>query len=68
VINDDTVQPNRGFGKHPHSNMEIITYIVNGFLTHQDSLKSSETLGPNSIQYMTAGTGIRHSEHNLHDS
>jgi quercetin 2,3-dioxygenase len=48
--------------------MEIITYIINGFLTHQDSLKSSETLGPNSIQFMTAGKGIKHSEHNLHES
>jgi len=65
VLNDDLVQPDRGFGTHPHSDMEIITYVVRGQLTHKDSMGTSETLGRHSIQFMTAGTGIRHSEHNL---
>lgn len=65
VMNDDLVQPARGFGMHGHRNMEICTYIVDGFLTHQDSLGSRETLGRGSIQFMSAGSGVRHSEHNL---
>eukprot|EP00802_Teleaulax_amphioxeia_P025728 Tamp_26633.p1 GENE.Tamp_26633~~Tamp_26633.p1 ORF type:complete len:287 (-),score=8.55 Tamp_26633:26-799(-) len=64
VMNDDLVQPARGFGTHPHREMEICTYVVEGSLTHQDSMGTQETLGPGSIQYMTAGTGIQHSEHN----
>jgi len=64
VLNDDLVQPKRGFGAHPHRDMEIITYIVEGNLTHQDSTGSKETLGRGSIQFMTAGTGIQHSEFN----
>lgn len=67
VMNDDLVQPKRGFGKHGHSNMEIVTYIVNGRLTHEDSTGTSQSLGRGSIQFMTAGSGIRHSEHNLTD-
>jgi len=67
VMNDDLVQPHRGFGTHPHRDMEIITYIVSGKLTHKDSMGTEETLGRGSIQFMTAGTGIRHSEHNLGD-
>jgi quercetin 2,3-dioxygenase len=67
VLNDDLVQPHRGFGAHPHANMEIVTYIVQGELTHQDNMGTKETLGRGSIQFMTAGTGIRHSEHNLGD-
>jgi quercetin 2,3-dioxygenase len=66
VLNDDLVQPNRGFGAHPHRDMEIITYIVHGQLTHQDSHGNQETLGRGSIQFMTAGSGIVHSEFN-HD-
>ncbi|GAB5363956.1 hypothetical protein AAMO2058_000927800 [Amorphochlora amoebiformis] len=66
VMNDDLVQPKRGFGTHPHSNAEICTYVVHGQLTHQDSMGTKESLGPGSIQFMTAGTGIRHSEHNIH--
>jgi len=65
VMNDDLVQPNRGFGTHPHRDMEIITYIVEGELTHKDSMGTEETLSRGSIQFMTAGTGVRHSEHNL---
>lgn len=65
VMNDDLVQPKRGFGTHPHSNMEIVTYIVEGELTHKDSMGTAETLGRGAVQFMSAGTGIRHSEHNL---
>jgi len=65
VVNDDLVQPSRGFGTHPHANQEIVTYIVEGELTHQDSMGTKESLGRGSVQFMTAGTGVRHSEHNL---
>lgn len=64
VMNDDLVQPKRGFGTHPHANMEIITYVVDGELTHKDSMGTKETLRRGSIQFMTAGTGIYHSEFN----
>lgn len=64
VMNDDLVQPSRGFGAHPHREAEICTYVVNGELTHQDSMGNGETLGRGSIQFMTAGTGVRHQEHN----
>jgi len=67
VMNDDLIQPMRGFATHPHSNAEIVTYIVEGELTHKDSMGTSETLSRGAIQFMTAGTGIRHSEHN-HDN
>ncbi|KAL7480227.1 hypothetical protein ACHAWX_000152 [Stephanocyclus meneghinianus] len=65
VMNDDFVQPNRGFGTHGHANMEIVTYIVEGMLTHKDSMGTEESLGRGSVQFMTAGTGVRHSEFNL---
>ena len=65
VVNDDLIQPSRGFGTHGHRDMEIITYILKGGLTHQDSMGTEETLGRGSIQYMTAGTGVMHSEKNL---
>lgn len=64
VMNDDLVQPKRGFGAHPHRDMEIITYIVNGSLTHEDSEGNAESLGRGSIQFMSAGTGVVHSEFN----
>lgn len=67
VMNDDLVQPHRGFGEHPHSNAEIVTYVVDGELTHQDSLGTKESLGRGSIQFMTAGSGVRHSEFNHGD-
>jgi quercetin 2,3-dioxygenase len=67
VMNDDLVQPHRGFGSHPHGDMEIITYIVHGELTHEDSIGTVESLGRGSIQFMTAGTGIVHSEFNHGD-
>eukprot|EP00668_Euglena_longa_P043099 GGOE01057121.1.p2 GENE.GGOE01057121.1~~GGOE01057121.1.p2 ORF type:complete len:200 (-),score=50.97 GGOE01057121.1:137-736(-) len=66
-MNDDLVQPQRGFGTHPHGDMEIVSYVVEGELTHQDSMGQKETLGAGSVQFMTAGTGIMHSEHNLGD-
>jgi len=68
VLNDDLVQPRRGFGAHPHREMEILTYIVHGKLTHKDSTGSKESLGRGSIQFMTAGTGIQHSEFNHQDT
>lgn len=68
VMNDDLVQPARGFGRHGHRDMEIVTYVVRGSLSHQDSMGTQETLGPGSIQFMTAGTGVEHSEHNLDPS
>jgi hypothetical protein len=52
VMNDDLVQPNRGFGAHPHRDVEICTYIIEGKLTHEDSMGTSETLGRGSIQFM----------------
>jgi len=64
VMNDDIVQPRSGFETHPHKNMEIVTYIVKGNLTHQDSTGNKETLGRGAVQYMSAGTGIFHSEKN----
>eukprot|EP00667_Euglena_gracilis_P011632 EG_transcript_11892 len=67
VLNDDLVQPQRGFGAHPHRDMEIVTFVVEGQITHQDSTGTKETLGPGSVQFMTAGRGIVHSEHNLGD-
>jgi quercetin 2,3-dioxygenase len=64
VLNDDLVQPERGFATHSHQDMEIVTYVVSGELTHEDSIGNAETLHRGSIQYMTAGTGIEHSEYN----
>lgn len=66
VVNDDLVQSNRGFGTHPHQNMEIVTIVLKGELTHKDSMGNSETLTRGSVQYMSAGTGVRHSEGNHH--
>ncbi|MGG3466735.1 pirin family protein [Neobacillus pocheonensis] len=65
VINDDLVNPQTGFGKHPHQNMEIISYVVNGELTHGDSMGNSNTITRGQVQYMSAGTGVFHSEYNL---
>eukprot|EP01038_Epipyxis_sp_PR26KG_P008393 gene8393-11351_t len=65
VMNDDLVQPKRGFGEHPHRNVEICTYVVEGKLSHQDSMGTQETLERGAIQFMTAGSGVTHSEHNL---
>ena len=68
VLNDDIVHPMSGFDMHPHSNMEIISYIVDGEITHKDSMGNSETLKRGEVQYLSAGDGIYHSEHNFHKS
>lgn len=65
-MNDDLVQPERCFGAHGHRDMEILTFIIHGQLTHKDSTGIEETLGRGGLQYMTAGTGVLHSEQNLH--
>lgn len=64
VINEDWVKPGRGFGAHPHENMEIVTYVLEGELEHRDSLGSGGVIRPGELQRMTAGTGIVHSEAN----
>ena len=64
VMNDDLVQPHTGFGTHPHRDMEIISYVLSGELTHADSMGNKESLGRGAIQYLSAGTGITHSEMN----
>lgn len=66
VINEDWVQPQTGFGTHGHRDMEIITYMLGGELSHQDSLGGGSAIKPGQIQRMSAGTGIRHSEMNRH--
>ncbi|MGA1931669.1 pirin family protein [Arcobacter sp. YIC-464] len=68
VLNDDIVHPKSGFDMHPHENMEIISYIVDGEITHKDSMGNQETLKRGEVQYLSAGDGIFHSEHNLHES
>lgn len=65
VINDDFISPHTGFDTHPHRDMEILTYVIDGELTHQDSMGHKRTVTRGGIQYMSAGTGIEHSEHNL---
>ena len=64
VINDDLVMPGMGFGTHPHRDMEIITYILEGALAHKDSMGNGRVIKVGEFQYMAAGTGVQHSEFN----
>jgi redox-sensitive bicupin YhaK (pirin superfamily) len=65
VINDDLVQPAKGFDIHPHEDMEIISYVVDGELTHADSMNNKSSLTRGQVQYMSAGEGVWHSEYNF---
>jgi quercetin 2,3-dioxygenase len=67
VWNDDTIQPRTGFPPHPHSDMEIITYVRTGAITHQDSLGNKGRTEAGDVQVMSAGSGVTHSEYNLED-
>ena len=64
VINEDVVEPGRGFDTHGHSDMEIITYVLDGAVAHKDSLGNGSEIRPGDVQRMSAGSGIRHSEYN----
>lgn len=63
VINEDVIEPNQGFPTHGHRDMEILTYVTQGELSHRDSMGNGETVHPHEVQRMTAGTGVLHSEY-----
>ncbi len=65
VVNDDMVQPGTGFDAHPHRDMEILSYVIDGELTHADNMGNKHALTRGQVQYMSAGAGVLHSEHNL---
>jgi len=63
VINEDFIEPGQGFPKHGHRDMEIVTYVISGEISHRDSMGNGETIRPSEVQRMTAGTGVLHSEY-----